>query len=567
MNVTQRWRLKAERAVWRLDQAQTLRMAMWLVPLFFGLLALSMGQDNNWDLRNYHYYNPFAWLNGKVGLDLAPGQMQTYFNPTIDVLYYGLSKFAPAPLIGFIMGLLHGLNFLVLAAIVRTILPLDAPGRTARLPICLAFAGMLSANFIAQLGNTMGDNLTALFVLGALLLVLRHWPAFARGDRASALLLSGFVMGAGVGLKLTNSIYAPALCMALLLVPGTVLVRLRAAFLFGISVLAGIALTGGHWYWKMWTLFGNPLFPQFNNIFHGPMAVEVGVADLRFLPHDLVERISWPFIIAVSPGRVSEMWLSMLSWPFLYSAYIAIICFALLRPRRPGAAGMAEPDQSRDNALLLFAALAYLTWLNLFGIARYLMPLELLAPLLLWLMAQRLFPSMVAGKIAGVVVLLIIAFSFQSTNWRRTDWSAQPLSAEVPVIADPRQSMVLTAQNQPPMAWLATFYPRDLAFVSLVFGLESPVFNQRFRDMMAERKGPVYVMLSDNRAGVDNRMSPARKQPAFDANAETDSDAAHVLAARGLRFVPAACVQYRARVGDDSVYYRLCPVLPLVPAA
>jgi len=181
MNVVQRWRLKAERAAWRLDQPHIWTLAMWLVPVFFGLVSVSMRQDSNWDLRNYHFYNPFAWLNGKVGLDLAPAQMQSYFNPTIDLLYYGLAKVAPVRVIGFVMGTIHGLNFVLVSNIAVEMLSTGSHARRVRLPLFLAFAGMLSAGFISQLGNTMGDNLTALFVLGALLMVLRHWGTFATG--------------------------------------------------------------------------------------------------------------------------------------------------------------------------------------------------------------------------------------------------------------------------------------------------------------------------------------------------------------------------------------------------
>ena len=52
--------------------------------------ALALGQDSGHDLRNYHWYNPWALLNGRLSIDLAPAQLQTYFNPSLDLLYYGL---------------------------------------------------------------------------------------------------------------------------------------------------------------------------------------------------------------------------------------------------------------------------------------------------------------------------------------------------------------------------------------------------------------------------------------------------------------------------------------------
>lgn len=566
MNVEQRWRLRAERAAWRLDQPHVLRIAMWLVPIFFGLLSWSMRQDSNWDLRNYHLYNPFAWLNGKVGLDVAPAQMQSYFNPTIDLLYYGLNKVAPPWLIGFVMGVIHGLNFLVLVGLARAVLPAGPHGRPVRLPLLLAFAGLLGAGFIAQLGNTMGDNLTALFVLGAVLLVLRHWGAFARGAGLGQLLLAGLVMGLGVGLKLTNGIYAPALCLALLLVPASSAMRLRAAFLFGVGVLAGIAITAGHWFWKMWTLFGNPLYPQFNTLFHSPLAGPIAVGDLRWMPQGLVEKALWPFIFAMHPERISEIKLSMVVWPILYVALAALVCVSLAR-RRTAAAPGDVVERSRTSALLVFFALSYFTWLNLFSIHRYLVPLELMAPVVLWLVAQRLLPRALAGKVAAVLIMLVVVCSVPSKNWGRTGFAKQTFSAEVAVLADPQQSMVLTIHADPPMAWIATFYPRDLAFVSLVSGIESPALTQRIAAMLAARKGPVYLMLSDSGASIDPGMDAARKQQGLAADAARDREAGRILAERGLQFAVAGCVIYPVHIGNHPTHYRLCPVAPLAAAS
>jgi hypothetical protein len=561
MNTAQRWRLKIERVLWRLDQPQALRMAIWFMPVVFGLLSIAVRQDSNWDLRNYHLYNPFAWLNGKVGLDLAPAQMQTYFNPTIDLLYYGLDKIAPPRVLGFVMGAIHGLNFVLLVAIARAVLPVARNGRQIRLPLCLAMAGMLGPGFIAQLGNTMGDNLTALFILGAVWLVLRHWEAFAQARGTAQVLLAGLVMGLGVGLKLTNGIYAPALCVALLLVPAAFAIRIRMAFLFGVGVLAGMAITAGHWFWKMWTLFGNPLYPQFNTLFHSPMAAATGIADLRFMPHDLVEKVLWPFIFAMHPERVSEIRLSMVAWPILYIAFIAFI-FTTLR-RHSAVAGTDVSERSRATALLAFFALSYLVWLNLFGIYRYLVLLELVTPLVVWLIAQRLFYRQLAGKVAGLLILLIVVSSVPSKNWGRVGWGKQTLRAEVTAIANPAQSLVLTVHVDPPMGWIATYYPPDLAFVSLVPGFESERYLQRVTEMMAQRSGPFYVLLSDSGAGVDSRMSAQRTQSGIARDAQINQDAGRVLAARGLQFAAAACVRHPAYVGNDRLYYRMCPVTPL----
>ena len=46
-----------------------------------------------WDFANYHYYNPWAFLNGRVGYDIAPASVNTYSNPLIEIPFYYMVKY------------------------------------------------------------------------------------------------------------------------------------------------------------------------------------------------------------------------------------------------------------------------------------------------------------------------------------------------------------------------------------------------------------------------------------------------------------------------------------------
>jgi hypothetical protein len=481
------------------------RAAMWMVPLLFGLLSLALGQDDNWDLKNYHLYNAYALLNGRLGVDLAPGQWQSYFNPTLDLLYYGLMAALPAPLAGFVMGVLHGLNFVLVLAIARLLLPAPAAADIAdrqRLPLLLALAGLLGAGFLAELGNSMGDNMMALLVLSSLYLVLAHWPRWTPAGfdrRALALLLaSGLVMGLGTGLKLTNATYALALCLALLALDGGFWHRIRLAFVFGIGVLAGLAATAGHWFWTMWQSFGNPLFPQFNALFRSPLAARSGVLDLDHLPRSLGEALLWPFVFTRDFHRVSELVLKQTIWPVMYVLFLAFGARLLLQwLRRGGAVAAIGTPSPRARFTMLFFALGYLGWLKLFGIYRYLLPLELLAPLMVWLLLHGLLKAP-AARVAGRWILLLTTIAvFPFVTWGHTSWAREGFSVSDPGIADPAASMVYTAHAHPPMGWTVKYLPPQLAVVSLGGGFpESPGYVARVQAIAASRSGPHYVMLA-----------------------------------------------------------------------
>ncbi|HEX8615047.1 MAG TPA: hypothetical protein VF800_27505 [Telluria sp.] len=576
MNVVTRAISRVDGGVLRLweglDRASVLRLSMWIVPLLAGLASMLLGQDANWDLRNYHWYNPYAFLNGKIGLDLNPGQFQSYFNPTIDLLYYALATHFPTRVTGFVMGFLHGLNFVLLLTIVRQVLSGGEAAAAAtarhRLPLLLGVAGCLGFSFLTQLGNTMGDNLTSLTVLGAIALLLRQWPQLVAGGARAAMVaaLAGLVIGVGTGLKLTNANYALALCLALLTLRVSLWRRFCTAFVFGLGTLAGIGASAGHWYWLMWKQFGNPLFPQFNNIFKAPLASQIAVADMGWVPKDALEALLWPFIFTFNSKRVIELPMTQIIWPIVYIAFIAFFAQRLRRLwlAAPGPGAVVAPGEAPGARLLLvFFALSYLIWLKLFGIYRYMVPLELLAPLVLWLLLHRLCSVPVARAIGAWCIVLAAIAGLPRVNWGHHYNGDKSFTVQVPAFAAPEQSMVFTVHGDPPMSWLVPNFPNRLAFAALGSGFpESPAFAERVAQMVAARKGPLFVMLAAgglplgprSSAGAPDADTEQRQRRLYDAGQE-------ILKRYGLRFDEASCIVYDARFGGGgSDPYQLCEV-------
>jgi hypothetical protein len=591
-----------------LDHRRAPFIAALLVPLLFGLLSVCLGQDDNWDLRNYHWYNPYALLNGRLEADMAPAQWQSYFNPLIDIPYYLLTSTLPGPAVGFVMGLMHGLNFVLLAAIARQVLGNGlAP---ARLPLLLAAAGVCGAGFLSELGNTMGDNMTALLVLSSLYLVLRGWTQLEAWSprTAKVLLLSGLVMGLGTGLKLTNATYALALCVALLALPLQCRMRFTNAIVYGCAVAAGILASAGYWWFTLWERFGNPLFPQFNNVFKSPLALQGGVLDTSHVPRNALEALFWPFIFTANFKRVSEIALKQAILPTLY--LLAIVFVGVWLAERLSARPAPARIPPRARFLLVFGLVAYLAWLKLFGIYRYLVPLELLAPLMVWILVGRIAAPGHAARIGGWILALATLAAFPFNTWGHGGWAAANFSAQVPPIARPASTIVFIAHGHPPMGWLATFFPPDVRVISVGAGFpESPAYLERIRAAVASRPGPHYVMLAaatnERESGLRRKLAVARAlgmtddaescgrldrllrrvrfqvqvKPAFEAGNRCTlelqpqyvvdlaaQDQAIIragqenLARYGLKLDAASCRRYPAAVGTEAHPYHLCVV-------
>ena len=343
----------------------------------------------------------------------------------------------------------------------------------------------------------MGDNMTDLFVMLELYLVLANWPRWSPSafhGRAVALLwVVGLVMGLGTGLKLTNAPYAVALCLALLVLDGGLWHRIRLAFVYGVGVLAGVAASAGYWFWIMWHSFGNPLFPQFNALFRSPYALQSGVLDLDHVPRSLSEALLWPFVFTRDFHRVSELVLKQCIWPIVYVLFLALGARMLWQGLRRGG---AVPLAPRQGFVMLFFALGYAGWVKLFGIYRYLVPLELIAPLMVWLLLHALLKAP-AARVAGRWVLLLAAVVvFPFGTWGHTHWARESFRVSDPGIADPAASVIYTPIVHPPMGWMVKYLPPQVPVLTIGEGFpETPDYVAKVRAIAASRHGPHYVML------------------------------------------------------------------------
>lgn len=487
------------------------RALVW-VPLAFGVWSVLLGSDANWDLYNYHLYNAFAYLNGKLSIDFAPGGMQNFFNPALDIPYYLAITTLPPVLVGFGMGLLHGLNFVLLFQICRGMLPGLPMEDRQRIPLFLALAGCLTANFLSELGNTMGDNLTALFCLAAALLIVRAWPSLGEAGRRRLppLLVAGVLAGIAAGLKLTNASYALALCLALLVYPTAIRGRLLMAFMFGIGVLCGMAASAGFWFHSMWLSFGNPLFPMFGNHFPNQLAATISVADASWVPREWWRQLAWPFIISADARAAGQIGFRQVIWAIVYPLLLA---FALKAgwTRLRGAQDRASP---LHLFLMVFVAIGFVLWMKLFGVYRYLVAVELLAPLLVFVLLSALLPYRAARRSALLLVGLAVAVVVLGgvATWGHNSWSRHPYYVEMPVLAEPAKTTVLITEGDPPWSWLAAQFPPAVAFTQIEGNFpQGPEFTPHIRRMVSQRGGAAYALFAAAYDSTPDRAERMRR--------------------------------------------------------
>jgi hypothetical protein len=582
--------------------------AAFVVPLCFGLVSLLLGADRNYDLLNYHLYDAFAFLHGRIDLDIAPASFQSYFNPLLDLLYYSMAMHWPAWLTGFTMGVLHGLNFVLLLGIARCALP-DLPAEDRnRLPLLLALAGCLTTNFLSELGNSMGDNTTALLELGALFAVLASWERLLQGGRraVAVMLFAGAIAGVGAGLKLTNGSYALALCAGLAVLPCRPWQRIKLGSLFAAGVLIGLVLSG-YWYFFLWRHFGNPLYPQYSVFFPNEFTRPIGAMDTRWPPKGLMTTLLWPFLFSLDSLRVGQIHLRQILWPLLYVLFMLWGVLALARRLKTG-----TDDDRRRLYVLVYVGLGFVLWMKVFGVFRYLVPVELVAPLAVFLLLRRCFDYPFARRLTGwsLAAATLVVLVGGTTTWGHETSGDPMFSADVPPLEHPETTTVMLVGGDTPYTWLVPQFPEQVAFFGLIRYFPEPkLFRARMHSIVASRGGPIYAVLKahypsrtdtierqnewarrlgleDGRRGCDFLSWATTHLHLRAQMRDTDDTGTHcafatlptdeedtatedratadgyvkAFAVYGFRLDPQSCQVYMARVGQGSIPYQWCRV-------
>ncbi|MGE0154435.1 MAG: hypothetical protein AB7R90_17600 [Reyranellaceae bacterium] len=467
-----------------------LSRVLWLAgPLLGGIAALLQGQDANWDLRVYHYYNPYAFLAGRLNVDIIPALNPTFYNPLLDLPVYFAAQALPARLVGFLLGAFQGLIVPLLVALGLRLLPGGVGFRQA-IALVLALVGATGAMTLVQFGATFHDNTLAVPVLAALLLVLRAQAQAERNEPvdlsiATAALLSGLAFG----LKLTMAIYVAGFAAALLAALPPRL-WLRAVLVAGIAGLAGTLLTGGWWSWHLWQEFANPFFPHFNDLFRSDMAGPVDFRDRKFLEKlDLVDRIVFPFLFTFDSWKAAE---GDFRDPRLLLAFLAAL----------PALALCWRAEAKARAVVVFAAVAYVLWVLVYGIYRYLLPLEMLAPVIVLaaLRCLRLDRS-IAARAAAALSLLAAALTLYPDfpDPMRAPWTERFVQLDAPPrIAQPERTLVLLPGDRP-TAFMIPEFPPAIRFVHVsdwpyLYQSADKGYEPIVRKLLAEHDGALLAL-------------------------------------------------------------------------
>lgn len=492
------------------------------------LYAYAAGEDVNWDWQNYHEYGGFTLLHGRFDTDVAPGGFQSYLNPLVYVLPYVLRHGLPAPVGALLLGALHGLTLALIYWATRLLVGRDA-GRVPALAAMLIAA--LSPMALSEVGASFSDIVTAVPIITGVTLLLSaeaHWRR---------LMISGLLIGAATGLKLTNAAFliGAGLCLVLTARP------LAAMVVYGLGATMGAVATGGFWALKMARDFGSPLFPFYNSLFRSPEAPAESIIDTRFMPQGLLDALAYPFYWLVGLHPSNE-------WPFRDPRF-ALVIVLLAMVALVAAVRRRAVLTRRDVQLLVFFWTGYALWMLAFSIQRYLIPLELLAAPLIVLLTHRLVMAIAPAQplrwqhhAVTLTTALAVALWSQPCDWGRRPWSDPWRPQLAQALTTPATFLLL----QKPLGYIVPELPagsRAYQLAELMLAIvPGGVLDRRIKAGLADPlPGGVWaVYYAESRADNPPRLD--------------------YLDNYGLMPDPArACAQI---AGADRALIKVCPLLP-----
>ena len=465
-------------------------------PVAYGILAAVLDMDASWDLRNYHYYNPYAFLTGRRGFDVLVADLPGFYNPILDVPFFLAAEALPARLVGFLLGVVQGLNVVALFWIAWSVIAIADLRLRVAAAAALSALGVLGGGALSELGTTFNDSVVTLGPLAALAIVLGRWSRLGFGRAA----LAGFVAGLAVGLKLTVGPLAAAVGLAFLVSADTWGRRFGLTAAFGLAAAAGTLASGGFWHLILWKEYASPLFPYFNTVFKSPWALVQGYRHDFEIPEGFVATALFPFRIVAEPYVTGEIQFVDFRIPVAYLLVPVGIVALLSRSGRPESSLPVAAGPALH--LLAAAAIAYGLWIQLFARYRYAIGIEMLAPLAIAAAIGVLPLSRRRRVVAAAAVLAIVAVTTRTGDWGRVPWADKWVSAEVPALAEPARTLVLMAGFEP-LSFLVPSFPPAVRFLRIYGYFTGPQepdnrFNPHMRAIVDAHSGPLFALFIPN---------------------------------------------------------------------
>jgi hypothetical protein len=435
------------------------------IPVFIaGLVILAFwyvyrrGIDQNWDLLNYHYFSGYSLLHWRYTTDIAASGIQSFQSPISNILAYVSLSAVKFPLSSWIIAVFQLVSVPILVLIARQVgaglgyKEVSWPEVTA---ILLCFLAPL---WWSELGTTFADAIIGVLVLLGVYWCLKYISANEKRHRV--VFLAGLFLGLATGVKLTGATFAIAAVISMFAIMFSE--KQSGNYLGPTWLVVGIALgfmSCAWWNAYLWVNWGSPLFPFYNAVFESPFFDSYNWRDLRWRFGSFGEFVRFVYDAAFVTGKTAEI-------PFADARYLIISILVPISIFYRYV--MTEKLTVVIAFFMTFVAISFSLWAVLFAYQRYLIPLELMFGLVIWILCRLILKkeSLVLALLVGV--FFISAIQLKVPDWGHripTEKQVNAFDLEVPpsVSNSPARYLVVGS----PIGYILPFLHPDSQFFGL----------------------------------------------------------------------------------------------------
>jgi hypothetical protein len=215
--------------------------------------------------------------------------------------------------------------------------------------------------------------------------------------------------------------------------------------------------------------------------------------DMRFLQGGFWNTLTYPIRFSIDYRIADDIPYGDIRIGIAYVVVIAgaLVWFAGKRSKEP----LFDPVATR--ILFAFVAGTYYFWLKLFAIHRYILQLEMLAPILI-AMGVGLIPVGRKARLVTIGCLLFFALLFTRTEHLEGAPLGDPyIKAELPKIADPAHTLVVMTGDAP-LGFLAPSLPPEIPILRIDGWMMQPedgsYLTGEMRRRVAAHNGPLFLI-------------------------------------------------------------------------
>jgi hypothetical protein len=473
--------------------------------LFSGFVAVILGKDLNWDMANYHYYNPYAFLHQRWFLDYWPASF-THVNlsPSADFISYFFINHFNAFTAIYLSGAIQGICFFLIYKIARFFLEIEQTDVPPLFPALLfAFMGMWQTLVFFSLGSFQNDLLVSIFVLGFFYFSCLWVRQYSIDKQLSLRLvaLSGLLLGMGAGLKMTTASFIVGATTAYIFLPIILRDKLKILLVGGTAILFGVLLVNGYWMLNLWQRFHNPFYPFLSHLLYGD-DVHAHVMG-SYTPQGLMKRLFYAFYPSID-GSVS---FREYQFPIIYMLLVFTAALTFFKK-------YFLKIEVKNNLLMWwyysFFIFSYIVWENYFGISRYVRPLAMLSPLLIFLLLKRtLHPSFWVSFIF-VFTLTFTSMSPEMGIFRYPMYKQSYFNIVMPgFVSKTPAALVLMSYPEyanyaepRPLTYLIPFFPHAWRFIGIPLSETKETFLApsellKIKQLIAKNTANLYMITGD----------------------------------------------------------------------